>query len=184
MKMGSAFLSQNGLALLALAVALGFGIHSTLRQNPAQRIVFVDTQRLMTGFKEANEIDKELRAEETKWRGSLKVLEDSIKAFMDTMSVRYDKADLNERKKLQDELSLRNQQANNFERANIRRMQELNQTKMAKVFEKVNLFMKEYGKLHGYPIIFGTVNGSILYGENTAADITYDVVEQLNKRYE
>ncbi len=177
------FFKHNLVGIVALLVAAGFGLR-TLKVDGAGKMAFVDSQRLMTGFKEANQADKELRDEDAKWRGNLKVLEDSIKAFMDTMSVKFDKSDLKTKKSLQDELSLRNQQANNFERANVHRMQEMNKEKIAKIYQKINSFMKEYGKSKGYQIIFGTANGSILYGEGTPSDITDDVIKNLNQRYE
>ena len=182
--MSGGVIKQNAVGLLALAVALAVGAYAFVNIKPARKIAFVDSQRLMTGFKESHKVDKELRDEDAKWRADLKTMEDGIKVFMDSMSVKYDKADAKVKKEMQDELSLRNQQANNFERANVRKMQETNQAKMAKVFEKINAFMKEYGKSHQYEIVFGTVNGSILYGEGSPADVTTEVIEKLNARYE
>jgi outer membrane protein len=182
--MNTGFWKNNTLSLLALTVALAVGAYTFANLKPTRKIAFVDSQRLMTGFKESHKVDKELRDEDAKWRTDLKAMEDGIKAFMDSMSANYDKADAKIKKQMQDELSLRNQQANNFERANVRKMQEANQAKMAKVFEKINAFMKEYGVAHHYEIVFGTVNGSILYGEGSPADVTTEVIEQLNARYE
>jgi Skp family chaperone for outer membrane proteins len=145
---------------------------------------FVDTQRLLTGFKEAHKVNKEIQVEDEKWRKDLKAIEDSLKAHMDYMSAHYDASDAKKKKEMQDELSLRNQQMNNFERMNMKRVQELTDKKMAGVYEKINTFMKEFGKTKGYDIVFGTVNGSIIYGEGSKADVTNDVVELLNKRYE
>ena len=181
--MSNNFFKQNFIGLLALLVAIGLGVHS-VKSTQTRKFAFVDSQRLMTGFKEAQKLDKELKDEDAKWRGSLKAMEDSIKAYMDTMTVKYDKGDAKAKKEMQDELSARNQKSNNFERFQVKRMQDLMNKKMAGIFEKVNAFMKEYGRAQGYEIIFGTVNGSVLYGEGTAADITTPVVEALNKRYE
>jgi outer membrane protein len=183
--MNNGFWRRNGLALSALAVALGVGAASWPGGTRGDaRFAFVDTQRLLTGFKEAHKVNKEIQDEDAKWKKDLKSIEDSLKAYMDVMSARYDGADVKAKKEMQDELSLRNQQINNFQRANTRKMEELSRTKLAQVFEKVNAFMKEYGKAKGYAVIFGTAQGNILYGEGTGADITNEVVVELNKRYE
>jgi Skp family chaperone for outer membrane proteins len=79
---------------------------------------------------------------------------------------------------------MRNQQINNFQRYHTKRMQDLTQEKMQGVYAKINAFMKEYGTAEGYEIIFGTANGSILYGEKTPADITDKVIQALSKKYE
>jgi Skp family chaperone for outer membrane proteins len=172
------------LSLVLALVALGLILKTDLAKGRAKKIAFVDTQRLLTGFKEAHKVNKEIEAEDGKWRKDLKTMEDSLKAHMDNMSANYDHADVKKKKEMQDELSVRNQQTNNFERVNVKRMQDLTNKKMAAVYEKINSLMKEYGKAKDYDIVFGTVNGSILYGEGTSADITDEFVELLNKRFE
>lgn len=183
--MNGGFWKQNALAFLTLVGLLALGGYTLLSQKHAGRkFAFVDTQRLLTAFKEAHRVNKEVEAEDKKWKTALKTMEDSLKAFMDTMTVKYDKAGLNEKREMQDELAVRNQQVNNFQRVNTGKMQELSREKLSKVYEKIDAYMKEYGKSHGYEIIFGTAQGSILYGEGTPADITHEVIEELNKRYE
>jgi Skp family chaperone for outer membrane proteins len=182
--MQNGFWKQNAIALIALIAAVAFGCLSMARQKQSKRIAFVDTARLMTGFKEANKVNKEIQAEDETWKKDLKAIDDSLKAFMDTMTVKYDRADLKTKKEMQEELEVKNQQRNNFERQQIKRMQDLTQKKMATVYDKINVLMKEYGNNHHYDIIFGTAAGSILYGESTSADITNEIIEEMNKRYE
>jgi outer membrane protein len=182
--MNGGFLKQNAIGLLAMAVALGVGAYVSMNFKSSRKIAFVDTQRLLTGFKESNKVNKEIEAIDMKWKGDFKAMQDSLKAFMDTMTVKYDKADVKGKKEMQEELELRNQQMNNFERINTKKMQDLSREKLSVVFEKVNAFMKEYGASKGYDVIFGTTQGNIIYGEGTAADITNDVLAKLNQRYE
>lgn len=182
--MSKGFFGQNAFGIVALAVVLAFVGYSLKDRTTARKIAFVDTQRLMTSFKEANQINKEIEAEDKKWKADLQLMNDSLKAFMDTMSVKFDAMDVKGKRLMQEELSLRNQQVNNFERVHTRRMQDASREKLAKVFEKVNAFMKEYGKANGYDVIFGTAQGSILFGEGSPADITNQVIEQINRRYE
>src|SRR6185369_7675715 len=82
-------------ALLLAAVALVLIWKSGMAQaGGARKIAFVDTQRLMTTFKEANKVNKELEAADGKWKADLKSMEDSLKAYMDTMTVKFDAADM------------------------------------------------------------------------------------------
>ena len=97
------------------------------------------------------------------------------------MSNEYDNA-TPARKDLQDNLSTRNQQINNFHRL-IRKMDEMRQKKMTGVVEKINIFVAEYGKKKHYSVILGTgPGGNIIFG-NQAYDITDEVAAGLNERY-
>lgn len=148
------------------------------------KIAYVDNGKLMVGFVEASRVEKELKAENEKWKKQLKTLEDSLQAVIDNMSKEYDGAQAARKKELQDLLSARNQQINNFRQANMRKMDKLAQEKMAKVYEKANVYITEYGKKKGYSIILGTGNGgSILYGNENRYDITTEIVKGLNERY-
>jgi Skp family chaperone for outer membrane proteins len=182
--MSNGFWKQNVLGLVGviLTIALSSFVFSHRASSP--KIAFVNTQRLLMGFKDAIKVNKEVTDEDAKWRGAMKTMDDSLKAFMDSMSVKYDKADLKKKKDMQDELAVRNQEIGNFERVNTQKMQKLSQEKLAAVYQKVDAFLKEFGKQKGYEIIFGSSQGSILYGEGTAADITDEVLGKLNQRYE
>jgi Skp family chaperone for outer membrane proteins len=171
----------NGILALAVAAALAL---SLINRKVKSTIAFMDTSRVLTGFKEAHKVNDLLKVEDEKWRKNLKILEDSLKVFMDSMTVRYDNAPIDKKRQMQDELAERNQRINNFSAANTRRLQEMQEKNMKSVYDRINSFLKEYGKKHGYQIIFGTTNGSIVYGEGTALDITNEIIEQLNARYQ
>lgn len=133
------------LALVLAAAALALFFWKSGLGGGARKIGFVDTQRLMTGFKEAHKVNKELEAQDGKWKADLKAMDDSLKAFMDTMTVKFDAADMKTKKQMQDELAMRNQQVNNYQRYHTKKMQDLTQQKIQDVYAKINAFMKEYG---------------------------------------
>jgi outer membrane protein len=148
------------------------------------KIAYVDTSKLLVGFSEAAKVERELKAEDDKWKEQMKTVQDSLESAVTTMSKEYDRAAPAKKKELQDILSARNQQLNNFKQANMRKMEELRQKKLQSVFEKANLFMAEYGKKHHYSIVFGTgAGGSILYGDERTYDITGEIIKGLNERY-
>lgn len=148
------------------------------------RIAYIETAKLLVGFSESAQVERELKAENEKWQSELKVLQDSLAAHVELMSKEYDSATPQRKKELQDILSASNQRVNNFKQANIAKMEKLHAEKMKSVIEKVNIYVQEYGKKHRYSIIFGTVQGgSILYGNNVRYDITSEIIKGLNERY-
>jgi outer membrane protein len=148
------------------------------------KIGYIDTGKLLIGFSEANKVESEIKAEDDKWQAQLKQLQDSLQATINAMSKDYDKSTIAKKKEFQDLLSARNQQVNNFRQANIKKIEEMRQKKMQGVFDKVNVYMGEYGKKHRYSMVFGTAGGgSILYGNEGKYDITEEIIKGLNERY-
>lgn len=150
----------------------------------APKIAYVDTGKLMVGFNEANKVDRELKEKDAEWKKQLKILKDSLAAHVELMGKEYNDASAKRKKELQDLLSAQNQQVNNFREANLKRLQKLSEEKLKSVYDKVNVYVAEYGKKHNYSIIFGTVaGGSIVYGNQDSYDITTDIIAGLNERY-
>jgi outer membrane protein len=172
---------------LAIAIAISILLSSGAAVKSfffTPRIAYVNTGKLMIGFSESNKVEKELKAEDDKWQAQLKQLQDSLQGVINTMSKEYDKAPPAKKKELQDMLSARNQQVNNFKQANMRKMDEMRQKKMQGVFDKANVYINEYGRKHRYSIIFGTVaGGSIMYGDEAKFEVTEDLIKGLNERY-
>lgn len=148
------------------------------------KIAYVDTGKLLVGFSEANKVEREIKIEDEKWQKQAKGLEDSLQTIIDNISKEFNNAKPARKKEMQDILSARNQQLNNFRQANIRRIEILRKDKMQTVFDKVNYYLSEFGKKHRYSIILGTVaGGSILYGNENKYNITNEIVKGLNERY-
>jgi Skp family chaperone for outer membrane proteins len=82
------------------------------------KIAYVDTSKLMLGFSEANKVEREIKAEDDKWKDKLKTMQDSLKASIDTMSKYYDISKPAQKKALQDNLSALNQRVNSLRRLN------------------------------------------------------------------
>ena len=87
-------------------------------QSP--KIAYVDTGKLMVGFNEANKVDRELKEVEKEWKDKLKILKDSLAAHVELMNKEYDKSPLKRKKDLQTQLTIQNQQINNFREANMK----------------------------------------------------------------
>lgn len=185
MEKNAPYVRQNTIILplvATVALLLIYGLVDHFLLTP--KIAYVNTGKLMVGFSQASKIESDLKTEDEKWQKQYKVLQDSLQSDMNKMSKEYNAATTAHKKELQDMLSARNQQVNNFKQANARRMDELKQKSMQSVFEKANVYLAEYGKKHRYSIILGTVaGGSILYGDERGYDITDDIIKGLNERY-
>jgi len=176
------------LAIWGLLLSVVAGLLAISVQNlvfPPQKVAYIDSAKLMVGFIEASKVERALAAEDEAWRGQLKTLQDSLQGSIDKMSKEYNTASPARKRELQDMLAANNQQINNFRQANSRKMDELRTKKMRSIFEKINLYVDEYGKKNHYSIIFGTAaGGSILYGNQSRCDITAQIIKGLNGRYE
>jgi Skp family chaperone for outer membrane proteins len=168
--------------LITVVLITGYGIIDHMFFTP--RIAFVNTAKLMVGFSEAAKAEKDIKTEEDKWQGQYKLLQDSVQAEIALISKEYDKASAARKKEMQDMLAARNQQANNYRQASLKKMEEVKAMKMKSVFEKVNVFLAEFGKRHRYSMIFGTLaGGNILYANEQKNDITEKLIKGLNERY-
>jgi Skp family chaperone for outer membrane proteins len=127
------------ISLITLILLLGYIAADRTVLSP--RIAYVNTGKLMVGFSEAAKVEREVAAEEEKWKEQLGEMEKELKAAIDSMSVEFNSASAVRKKELQDMLSARNQQINNFKQANARKMDELKVKKMNAVVEKVNVYM-------------------------------------------
>jgi outer membrane protein len=177
--------SSSPIIISIITCVILFTIYAAINQMYfTPRIAYVNTGKLMVGFAESNKVEKEIKAEDDKWQAQYKQLKDSLEAAVKTMSKDYNSAIPAKKKEMQDMLSARNQEVNNYKQVNTRKMEELRQKKMQGVFEKVNVYLGEYGKKHRYTIIFGTMmGGNIVYADDRKVDITEDIMKGLNERY-
>ncbi len=166
-------------------MALGLSIYCLVdAKKSTAKYAFVNTQKLMTGFTPANAVLKDLEEDDARFKTHLKAMDDSLKSFMDSMTTAYDKSTPEKKKQWQDKLSYRNQEINNISRSHIKKMDEDRVRKMQGVYDKINVYISEFGKKQGYSIIFGTVQGgNILFGDGGSSDITQPVLDGLNERY-
>lgn len=167
------------LAVLALvaSVASFFLLRSTTEQ------VYVDVNKLIEGYSRT----KAEREAFSKKTAVLKANVDSLVTNWQSELQAYEKERPTMSKKeieLQQQLlQSKQQQVNNYQQAIQKQIQEEDQKMTQTVVNDINDYVKEYGKSHGYPIIFGAGgNGNIMYAED-AADLTQEVLIGLNAQY-
>jgi len=171
-------------AVLIIGILIGaslFFIYSfTLSRNNG--IVYVDSGKLLTGYKSMVEARKEFEKKRSVWQANVDTLskgvQDAIKKYSKDLSVGSDKE-----KRLSKELIQTKQKElmdyqNAIKQDASKEEERLNQS----VFSTVNNYLQRFGKKNGYKLILIAANGNIAYAD-PSMDITDKVVEELNREY-
>lgn len=180
---------KNPIVQIVVILILAFAVVKVdellFQEKEEFKIGFVDTQKLLIGFSEANKANKEFEAANKQFEQNLAALQDSVKNQMDFMSKEFDKAADEKKVEMQKRLKKFNDDLNRYNQYGRQETVKKHQEKMAKVLEKINAYVEEYSKDNGYSLVLGsTNNGSILYGKECPENMTADLVKGLNKRYQ
>jgi len=159
-------------------------ISSFVANNSKNELVYVDVNKLIEGYNRTK-VEKEAFTEKT---NVLKANVDSLITNWQTELKVYEKerSSMGEKEiELRQELlANKQQQINNYQQAVQKQVQEEDQKMTQTLINDINDYVQEYGKKHGYPMIFGAGgNGNIMYAEE-ASDLTDEVLIGLNAQYE
>ncbi len=174
---------MNKLALPLAIVALVASLATFYLTKSNSEQVYVDVNKLIEGYGRT----KVERAAFAKKAQVLKANVDSLVTNWQSELMAYEKERPTLSKKevelKQELLQSKQQQVNNYQQAIQKQIQEEDQKMTQTVVNDINDYVKEYGKSHGYPIIFGAGgNGNIMYADD-AADLTEEVLVGLNAQY-
>lgn len=148
-----------------------------------ERLVYVDSMRLMKGYKGMEAAQKDLQAKMMVWNANIDTLKNEFNAKLSDYQQRQAKLSATEKKLTEELLSVKEQQLANYQQSVAEKMQQENTELSGKVLSKVNDFVKRYGEKGGYTIILATTqDGNIVYADQ-GIDITDEVVEGLNAEY-
>ncbi|WP_025742626.1 OmpH family outer membrane protein [Aquimarina pacifica] len=168
------------IALIALIVSIA----SFFFLQSSSDLVYVDVNKLLDGYKRT----KVVKAEFDKKAKTMKSNVDSLLSDWQKELKIYEKERSSMSKKelelKQELLGSKQQQINNYQQAVQKQLQEEDKKVTQTVINDINDFVKEYGKKNGHKVIFGaTGSGTIMYGEESA-DLTDQVLEELNAEFE
>lgn len=137
-----------------------------------QPTAYVDTYQLFENFQGKKELEKR----QIKRSQQKQLLLDSMKIQL----MRLEQSQTATEYDLKQQQQQYNHQANKFH-------QELEKQTMAhteEIWKQINQYTFEYGEEQGYDYIFGTAsNGSLMYA-NKGKDITKEVLNYINNKYE
>jgi outer membrane protein len=149
---------------------------------PSQKIGYVDSTRLLNGYKAMVEARKEFEKKQANWNANvdtlMKDVQDAIKKYEKTAATGTDKE-----KQLSKELITGKQkQLYDYQNATRQNASQEEQRLTQNVLTTVNAYLLRYGKKHHYKMILIAANGNIAYAD-ADMDITDKIVEELNKEY-
>lgn len=174
-------LSKPGLTfgLILLCILLPLLLYfSFLRQ----KISYVDSGKLMTGYKAMVEARSEFEKKQKTWQANV----DSLTQEVQNAIARHEKTlatgTENEKRLSRELITTRQKQLYDYQTAISQNSSQEEQRLTQNVLSTVNAYLLRYGKKHGYKLILVASNGNIAYAD-PAMDITDIIVENLNKEY-
>jgi outer membrane protein len=148
----------------------------------SDKIAYVDSTRLLNGYKAMVEARKEFEKKQATWNANvdtlMKDVQDAIKKYEKTAATGSDK----EKQLAKELISGKQKQLYDYQNATRQNAGQEEQRLTQNVLATVNAYLLRYGKKHHYKMILIAANGNIAYAD-TDMDITDKVVEELNKEY-
>jgi outer membrane protein len=149
----------------------------------SSELVYVDVNKLIEGYKRT----KTAKAEFDKKTGLLKANVDSLLNDWEQELKLYEKErpsmSTKELQLKQELLSAKQQQIDSYQEAIQKQIQEEDSKITQTVINDINDYVKEYGELNGYRIIFGASGGGNIMFADESTDLTQEVLEGLNADY-
>ncbi|MFC4816015.1 OmpH family outer membrane protein [Flavobacterium sp. GCM10023249] len=177
-------LAGNKLPIVLGTVALLLSLFGLFKSYNSSDLVYVDVNKLIQGYKRT----AGAKAEFDKKAATMKANIDSLVAGWQNELKAYEKerASLSpkELKLKQELLGNKQQQINGYQEAIQKQIQEEDKKITQTVINEINDYVKEYGKKHGYKIIFGASGGGNIMYADESSDLTEDVLKGLNAEYE
>ena len=173
-------LPSNFVSIVALIASLFTLLYFLV--FPPNRVAYVDSAKLLNGYKGMIEARKEYDKKRNVWQANIDTLTkdvtDAIKKYSKDQALGTD----NEKKLSQELIKSKQKELldyqNGVKQTAAQEEERLNQD----VFSTINAFLLRYGKKHSYKIILVAANGNIAYAD-PSMEITDQVVDELNKEY-
>ncbi|WP_298140182.1 OmpH family outer membrane protein [Flavobacterium sp.] len=171
------------LPLILSAVAILLAALSFYFAKSSSELVYVDVNKLIEGYKKT----KIAKAEFDKKANTMKGNIDSLMTGWQKELQNYEKerASLSpkELQLKQELLQNKQQQINGYQEAIQKQIEEEDKKISQTVINDINDYVKEYGKKHGYKIIFGASGGGNIMYADESSDLTEVVLKGLNSEY-
>jgi outer membrane protein len=172
------------LPIILSAVAIVLAALSIYFSRSSSQLVYVDVNKLMEGYKRT----KVAKAEFDKKASTMKGNIDSLMTGWQKELQAYEKERVSlspkELKLKHELLQNKQQQINGYQEAIQKKIQEEDKKVTQTVINDINDYVKEYGKKHGYKIIFGASGGGNIMYAAESTDLTEVVLNGLNAEYE
>jgi len=174
-------ISRTNLLLSVLTLLVVFLIVYTLFFSHT-KVAYVDSSRLLTGYKAMAEARKAFEAKQATWQANIDSLTQEVQVAIQTYEKTAASGSENEKKMSREIIGTKQKQLYDYQNALKQNAAQEEQRINQNVLSTVNAYLLRYGKKHGYKLILIAANGNIAYADDDM-DITDEVVEALNKEY-
>lgn len=170
--------------IILIIIALISSIVYIMERNADASLVYVDVSKLIEGYhktktvkesfgKKSLELKTELDSLLSDWQEEIKLYEKE--------RVTMSQKELALKKEL---LSNKQVQLNSYRESVEKKIADDDKKVTLTIVNDINDYLKEYGRSHGFKIIFGANGaGTIMYADESA-DLTEDVLKGLNRQYD
>jgi outer membrane protein len=146
------------------------------------KIVYVDSDKLLNGYKGMIEARAEFQKKRTVWESNIDTLtkdvQDAIRTYSKDMALGTEK----EKQLSKVLIQTKQKQLIDYQSAIKQNAAQEEQRLNQQVLSTINAFLSRYGKKNGYKMILIAANGNIAYAD-PSMEITDRIVEELNKEY-
>lgn len=165
--------------LLLLCLSTGY----LLWQHQRRQIAYVDSVKLLNGYKAMINARKAYTAKSRTWQANIDTLAAGVEQAMRAHERKVAAMTPKERSLSTDLLRAKQKELIDYQRAIRESAQQEDTKETQQVVTQVNTFLERYGKAHGYDLILvATPSGTIAYAK-PGLDVTEEVVNELNLEY-
>lgn len=160
-----------------------FSLLWSIKSPESNRVVYVDAIKLLNGYLGMKEARKEYEVKVSGWNANLDTLKSEMEIKFAEYEAKRTKLSVKERDLMEELLETKRQQFLEYQKIVTEKASKEDQDLTAKVYTKVNEYIKQYAQDKGYRFVLSANQyGSIVYAKE-GADITEEVLEGLNAPY-
>jgi len=149
----------------------------------SEKTAYVDSVKLISKYDATVEMQKMLEQKRKVMEANIDTLGLELQGEIKKFEAERPKLSAKEISLNEALLKNKQQQFMQYQRAVEQKMQEEQKKIQEEVLQRMNTYIKEYGRSHSYKYIMGaTVTGNLIYADE-AYDITDEILEALNKQH-
>jgi outer membrane protein len=173
---------KNYQTILSVAAIL-LAFVSFYFSRTSSELVYVDVNKLMDGYKRTKIAKADFEKKASVMKGNVDSLITGWQKELQAYEKERASLSPKELKLKQELLNNKQQQLNGYQEAIQKKIQEEDKKVSQTVINDINDYVKEYGKNHGYKIIFGASGGGNIMYASDATDLTQDILKGLNDEF-
>src|ERR1051325_2407211 len=132
------------------------------------RIAFVRSSEVIYNYLGMKEAQNRFQEKSQGWQSNIDTLQKEFQLAMSNYTAEAGKMDKKEKEEREQLLQKQQENLVNYTKTLNDKAKQEDQKMTDGVLNQINSFVEQYGKDHGYTVIFGTtLSGNVLYGDNT-----------------